>query len=82
MKDREYYAVDILVAEHPNNFRGPKFWKNFRSMFSARQNGGIGSSYMTLEEATELAKKQTDLDGYIPQNGKLMISKGVIRRTG
>ncbi len=75
------YKFVVYTKELTDNFKGPKFWRNFVSSLSESPNSVIGNSWpgMSLEEAEEIAAGE-NVESYIDGNGKLRSAKGVIVR--
>ena len=82
MREREpNYSVVVLTKRHPDGVKGPRVVKKLVSFLSESPNSTIGGGLgMPFNEAEKIAQEHTNEEGYIPGNGKLMTSRGVIVR--
>lgn len=75
------YCVVTSYRTHPDNYQGPLFVRRALSFLSKKNEIDFGNlvNGMNRYEAERVAKNQTNLDGYVNENGALKFSEGKIK---
>jgi hypothetical protein len=76
------YCVVTSYRTHPDNYQGPLFVRRVLSFLSKRNEINFGNlvNGMNRYEAERVAKNQTNLDGYVDENGALKFSNGKVKK--